>query len=193
MKSTTTIICLLLFLGCKNKHTNTDIESATSSNKNYASKTTFYKKPADCDAFFKSINFSNICLENKAKDFNISYTLEKVCQINIKSNQLGINDLKVGYYFENDSAQMEYFNLITEGLKEKNIPGSTYKNINGLGDVAFITSKEKNKEKTLTTIIGNVRVRVFSEYFKSKPHCMYEDDQLIKMAQAIVSKIKNNN
>lgn len=190
MKNIVLLLSLLLFLGCKSDSSNPSIDSAISSNNE---NLTLYKKPDDCGAFFKSINFSDICLTNKAKDYKVSYTLEKACQIDIESNQLSINDLKVGYYFENDPEQMEYFNLITESAKEKIVPGSTYENIKNLGDVAFITSRVKNKDKTLTTSIGNVRISIFSEYNKRKPHCMYEDDQLIKMAHAIINKIKSNN
>lgn len=185
MKNSTLLFCVLLFLNCKNNPSNIEIEGAISND----NQTISYKKPDNCSSFFKTIGFTDICLANKALDIKEVLATDKACQIDIRSPQLNGAELDVLFYYESDLDEMTYFNVRTEANKMQNMPGVTHKKIDDLGDVAFIVNNPKSNTKKLVMTIKNVRISIQSDLLGDKEHCMYADNQLIKMAEAIAAKI----
>lgn len=146
-------------------------------------------KPDNCLLFFKSIELSNMCLSNKEFDINVHTETTNACSIDIQFTGSNNSNFDIEIYYEMDSENMEHFNILTEGQRGSLIPETESRDIDDLGDMAFISIRPILNQKILVTTRNNVRVMISVALNDKINNCMYGDGQLEKLARAILENI----
>lgn len=186
------LICCITIISCKDYKPPSPNEGSTEINSinKSDSKTnlTFYKKPNSCLSLFETLDFSELCLQKNTLNTKEYSTTEKGCNLAIYSKKLNGGELDISIYYESDPTKIEQFKLITE-VQKTMIPNSTFKNVKELGSSTFIVHRSMLNTKVMVMSINNVRVIIQSKRKKKNTHCMYTDNQLIKIAKEIAKNI----
>ena len=147
-------------------------------------------KPDNCLTFFESIELSKSCLNSKILDINVHTETKNACSIDIRFPGLNDGNFDIEFYYETESKNMDRFNILAQGQRGSLIPETSSRDIENLGDMAFISTRPKLDQKVLVTTVDNVRIMISTKIKNNQNHCLFADKQLEILAKAILEKIK---
>lgn len=201
------LLIIIIFVSCKNDskdHSDRnikDVKKVIEVEKSRIRTSKIYKNDSTCKNFFEALDLSSLCITTKkSPKYRIEGKNTKNCQFQIyPDNNIGdihvlvnFSDYKSSVYTteDNPNGGEEMFKMMFKKKRTMKTFYTSYTNVASLGDDAFIGIHKQRNQKTLSVRLSNVTISIQIGRTDIKKICFLTDEEMKKMAQIILEKIK---